>query len=100
MQTDSDLDLAVMGKQLLVAAEKMALIEKITQKTGRPVDLIDLQAAHGVIVGQVLRTGKQIYEGDDRLYAELPKRHLFYQADFAPYRRRILAERRHRWIEE
>ena len=34
MRTDSDLDLAVMGKQLLVAAEKMALIEKIIRRPG------------------------------------------------------------------
>ena len=100
LRRDSDLDLAVMGDKPLEAPEKMALIEELAQMTGRPVDLVDLQSARGVIVGQVLRNGRRIYEENDRIYAELLKRHLFYQEDFAPYRRRILKERRKAWTEK
>lgn len=95
---ESDLDLAVMGARALTVSEKMGLIEALARLTGRPVDLIDLQTTRGPLLGQVLQTGTRIYEQDRALYAELIKRHLFDQADFAPYRNRILAERRRAWM--
>jgi predicted nucleotidyltransferase len=94
----SDLDLAVLGPSPLGAEETAALIEKLVQITGRPVDLIDLQATHGPIVGQVLREGTQLFCDDTSRYAELLKRWWFDQADWMPYRRRILKTRRERWI--
>ena len=95
----SDLDLAVLGPSPLGAEETAALIEQLAQITGRPVDLIDLQATHGPIVGQVLREGTQLFCDDTSRYAELLKRWWFDQADWMPYRRRILKTRRERWIE-
>ena len=95
---DSDLDLGVMGEQPLSADQKMELVERLAQVAGRAVDLVDLQRARGAIVGQILQTGKRIYDVDNELYARLIKRHLFDQEDMAPYRRRILAERRRAWI--
>ena len=96
----SDLDLAVMGDRALTAPEKMALIQDLARQTGRPVDLVDLQRAHGTILQQVLQTGTLLYCADHNLYAALIKRHLFEEADFRPYRDRILAERRQAWIGE
>lgn len=98
---DSDLDVAVMGTVPLEAGPKKKLMETLAQRIGRPVDLVDLQTARGVIVRKVLQTGTRIYDDDPdhRLFAALLTRHAFYQADFAPYRRRLLAERRRAWIE-
>ncbi len=98
VRPESDLDLAVMGPRALSVSEKMALIEALARLSGRPVDLVDLHTLHGPLLGQVLQTGKRIYGADPALYAELIKRHLFDEADLAPYRRRILAERRRTWI--
>lgn len=95
---ESDLDLAVMGAHALSAEEKMALIEALAERTGRPVDLVDLQTTHGPLLRRILQTGTRLYSTDDTLYAELIKRQVFNQADFAPYRNRILAERRKAWI--
>jgi hypothetical protein len=36
--------------------------------------------------------------GSDTCYADLIRKHLFDQADYLPYRNRILAERRRVWI--
>lgn len=95
----SDLDVAVLGDAPLSASKKKGLIEQLAQVGGRPVDLIDLQVTRGPIVGRVLQTGTRLFCDDTTLYAELLKRWWFDQADWMPYRRRILKARRDRWIE-
>lgn len=94
---ESDLDLAVLMDAPLSAETKMALIGDLSQAMGRPVDLIDLRVTGELILGQILKYGDRLL-GSDADYAELLKRHLFDEADFMPYRRRILAERRQAWI--
>jgi predicted nucleotidyltransferase len=94
----SDLDIAVAGNRPLCADEKMSLITRLAGLSGRSVDLIDLQSVGGPIFSEALLKGKLIYCLDRSLYAELIKRMLFEEADFMPYRRRILAERRRAWI--
>lgn len=94
---DSDVDLAVDVGRPLEIKEMMAMIEELAEHTGRPVDLIDLQTIGEPLLGQILKHGKRIL-GEDYLYAELIKRHVFDEADFMPYHRRILKERRNAWI--
>ncbi len=96
-RADSDLDIAVSAKQALAAHEKMALIGAFAEYIGRPVDLIDLNGVSEPLLGQILRHGRRVL-GSDTLYGELISRHLFEQADFMPYRTRLLAERRMAWI--
>ena len=93
----SDLDIAVDAGRSLTAREKMALISELAQRTGRPVDLVDIRAVGEPLLGQILRHGKRIM-GSDTHYANLISRHLLDQADYLPYRNRILAERRQAWI--
>ncbi|MCM8624890.1 nucleotidyltransferase domain-containing protein [Accumulibacter sp.] len=94
---DSDLDLAVADDQPLSVDARMALIDDLAQQTGRPVDLIDLKLAGEPLLGQILTRGRRIVGSDER-YAQLLVRHLVDDSDFAPYRRRMLAERRSAWI--
>lgn len=93
----SDLDLAVLMKAPLSAETRMALMDELSQAIGRPVDLVDLRVVGEPLLGQVLKHGIRLF-GSDADYAGLLKRHLFEEADFMPYRRRILAERRQAWI--
>ena len=93
----SDLDLAVLMRIPLSTETKMTLIGELSQAIGRPVDLIDLRVAGEPLLGQILKHGVRLF-GNDTDYAELLKRHLFEEADFMPYRRRILADRRQAWI--
>ncbi len=95
----SDIDLAISTARPLTAEERIQLIWELAEATGRPVDLIDLREAGEPLLGRILTTGKRIL-GRSGEYAELIKRHLFDQADFAPYQRRILAERRRAWIKK
>ena len=96
-RADSDIDLAIDIGQPLSIETKMALIGKFAECTGRPVDLVDLQTVGEPLLGQILEHGKRLV-GADADYAELIKRHVFAEADFMPYQRRILAERRKAWI--
>ena len=96
-RAESDLDVAVDAGRRLNAGEKMALISELAAQIGRPVDLVDLRVVGEPLLGQILRHGKRVV-GSDEHYANLIRRHLFDQADFLPYRNRILAERRHAWI--
>ncbi len=94
---DSDLDLAVAAAAPLGSAERMALIADLAEQLGRPVDLVDLAHVGEPLLGQILRHGRRL-RGSDERYAQLLNRHLLDNADFVPYRSRILAERRRAWI--
>ncbi len=96
-QADSDVDLAVDAGHRLTVGEKLALVTELAERTGRPVDLVDLHAVGEPLLGQILRHGKRLL-GSETCYADLIRRHLFDQADYLPYRTRILAERRRAWI--
>ena len=96
-RADSDLDIAVAAEHALTAADKMAIIEALAERTGRPVDLIDLKVVAEPLLGQIVRHGRRLMGGDNA-YGQLISRHLFEQADFMPYRNRVLAERRAAWI--
>ncbi len=94
---DSDLDLAVASVVPLSPVTKSALIADLAETLGRPVDLIDLTTVGEPLLGQILQHGRRVL-GSDEQYARLLSKHLFDMADFAPYRSRILAERRRAWI--
>ena len=96
-RADSDLDIAVAANQALTAAQKMDIISALSERTGRPVDLIDLKVVAEPLLGQIVRHGRRLF-GSDNAYGQLISRHLFEQADFMPYRIRVLAERRAAWI--
>lgn len=93
----SDVDLAVLLNAPMSAKDKMSLISDLSALCGLPIDLVDLRVAGEPLLGQILKHGIRLL-GTDSDYAELIKRHLFDEADFLPYRKRILAERRHAWI--
>lgn len=96
VRPDSDLDIAILADRPLSAELKGEWIDALAAATGRPVDLIDLRTAGEPLLGQVLK-GRRLV-GDAALHGEWIARHLVEEADFLPYRRRILAERRQAWI--
>lgn len=95
---ESDLDCAVLGPAPLAASTMQALINDLAEETGRPVDLIDLQATHGPVVGRVLKHGTQLFCDDNALYGALIARWVTDQADWMPLRRRIVQTRLKQWI--
>jgi len=96
-RAESDIDIAVAAQRPLTADETIALIEALAERTGRAIDLVDLQMAGEPLLGQIVRHGRRLL-GSDSAYGQLISRHLFEQADFMPYRNRVLAQRRAMWI--
>ena len=96
-RADSDLDIAVAARQPLTLVERMNIIAALAEQTGRPVDLIDLYGVAEPLLGQIVRHGRRLL-GSDGAYGNLISKYLFEQADFMPYRNRVLAERRAAWI--
>ena len=94
---ESDVDLAIDLGTPLSAETKTVLINELAERIGRPIDLIDLRTVGEPLLGQIVANGVRM-AGDDTAYANLIKRHWFEEADFMPYRRRMLAERRNAWI--
>lgn len=94
---DSDVDLAVSAGGPLSADARITLIEELAAATGRPVDLVDLARAGEPLLGEIVTSGVRL-TGSDEAHARFLTRHLIEQADFLPYRDRILAERRKSWI--
>jgi len=98
-RVDSDLDIAVAARLALTLEQRIALISALAESTGRSIDLIDLHGVTEPLLGQIVRHGKRVL-GSDIAYGDLITRHVFEQADFMPYRTRILTERRLAWTEK
>ena len=95
---DSDVDLAVLCEAAFSPEYKYQLMQEVSSATSRPVDIVDLATVGGEIFRIILTTGKRIKCTDNNAWAETMKRMWFHEADFMPYRRRILKERRQAWI--
>jgi len=93
---ESDIDIAVDLGGRIFAERKIEMVQSLAAKTGRAIDLIDLQTVGEPLLGKILRDGVSLF-GDTSRYAALIRRHLIDAADFTPYRDRILRERRNAW---
>lgn len=96
-RADSDLDVAVSAGRPLTAPEMLQMTQALAEKTGRPVDLIDLASVSAPLLGQIVQHGKRV-QGSVAEFGQLINRHLVEQADFMPLRNRVLAQRRMAWI--
>jgi predicted nucleotidyltransferase len=97
LRPDSDVDVAVLLREPMTAARRRALIAAIAEVAGRPVDLVDLRTSGVAVTQAALAGGKRLVCKGRSAFAALLSRTLFDAADFLPYRRRILTERRERW---
>ena len=94
---NSDVDLAIKKNRPISVQQKVELIEQIALLTGRAVDLVDLSVVGEPLLGQILKYGKRL-SGSDAAYAVIGLKHVYAQADFVPYIRRTLKERRQKWL--
>ncbi len=94
----SDVDVAVAADTALSLDTRLDLATRLSQALRREIDLVDLHKASGVLLQQSLCKGKLVRQTDPALHARLITRLWFNQADMMPYTRRILAERRRRFL--
>lgn len=95
----SDLDIAISSRIPLTAEVKWEIIQELANKLGRPVDLIDLKNASPLLTAEIIKNGKRLL-GANTCYSEFLSRHIMDYEDFAPLQKRILKERRERWIKQ
>ena len=98
LTSTSDIDVAVAADTKLPLDTRLAIATQLSKALHREVDLIDLQDVTGEILQQSLCQGTKLLQKDVGLHADLIKRLWFDQTDMMPYRRRILAERRRRFL--
>jgi uncharacterized protein len=98
LTSSSDIDVAVAADTKLPLDTRLAIATQLSKALHREVDLVDLQDVTGEILQQSLCQGTKLLQKDASLHAELIKRLWFDQTDMMPYRRRILAERRSRFL--
>jgi predicted nucleotidyltransferase len=60
LRADSDLDLAVAGAKPLTSEERRKLVERLAAAARRPIDLIDLRTARGLVYAKALQ-GKELF---------------------------------------
>jgi predicted nucleotidyltransferase len=98
LTSTSDIDVAVAAATKLPLETRLAVAMQLSKALHREVDVIDLQDVTGEILQQSLCEGLKLLQKDPGLSARLIQRLWFDQADMMPYRRRILAERRRRFL--
>jgi predicted nucleotidyltransferase len=98
MRSDSDVDVALLGRDALTAEEKLSLSQVLFERLEREVDVVDLRTVNGVLLKQILTKGKVVLKRDEAAYAALLKRMIYNQEDYMPYYRRALRERMDRFV--
>ncbi len=68
----------------------MELRALISIELERGVDLIDLMTCHGLLLQQILTTGKPLFGQDSIILAQTANRMLVEQADYEPLRNRLV----------
>ena len=95
-RTDSDVDIALLGDTPLSGDARLALAADLDRALGREIDLVDLHGVPEPLTGEAL-TGRTLIDRNGAR-AELMSRHLVAVEDFVPLQRRLLAERRRRFL--
>ena len=97
----SDIDLAIASKRIILTEERVEIAIQISKKLKREVDIVDLNQSNGVLLKEILTKGKVLLgDQDSALYFQLLKKHLYFQADFMPTLNMILKRRRENFIHE
>jgi uncharacterized protein len=67
---ESDIDIAFLAAEPPNAVRCFEIANRLADRLGRSVDLIDLKQASTVLAKEVLRTGTAIFIGDSRAHQE------------------------------
>lgn len=90
---ESDVDIAVSKGRPLDKEERKAIIIALAEITGRPIDLIDLEDARGLILKKSLTEGIPLIPSDPATLEKLLKRMVYDEEDFAPLINHLKKER-------
>lgn len=95
---NSDIDIAVAGKEKRGHEQLADLNLRLSKLTGREVDIIDLNNTEGTILTEVITKGTVLKKQDTDLYADLIKKVIYYEEDMAKNIRYILKYRQEKFL--
>ncbi|MCX7960490.1 MAG: nucleotidyltransferase domain-containing protein [Burkholderiales bacterium] len=96
-ESDLDVGLASAGGALSPSVLR-EISARIAERTGRGADVVDLAVAPIPVLRAALANGRRLLCKDRSLVLRLLRRLVYESEDFLPYQRRLLEERRRRWI--
>ena len=94
---DSDLDIAIATSVPLSLDERVAIAETLSKEFQCEVDLVDICAAHGALLQEILTRGICFTKRNLPLYERLIKRMLMEKEDDSRFAGRAITERIQRW---
>jgi len=97
LRSDSDIDLAVLYNCTLSPEKRIALLERLNKSLPMPVDLVDLSTASGVILKEILCSGRVLIKKNPQAFIRLLERLVYNQEDVMPYYYSALRERAKRF---
>jgi predicted nucleotidyltransferase len=84
LRPDSDVDIAISKGIEMNVDQQIVLRDRIAHVANRPVDLLDLESAHGFILKQALTLGIPLRPSQPKTLERLLKRLVYEQEDLAP----------------
>jgi predicted nucleotidyltransferase len=90
MGVNSDIDVAICGDKAFTHDYLAELQLAIAERLGTEVDLMDMARLNGLILRQVITTGKKILNKNPDLLAHYIKKMLFFSEDMYPNYQMIL----------
>ena len=95
----SDVDIAISGRDALSSSLLADIQLELEKNLKRPVDLLDMKVINGLILKQILTSGKVLIKKDALMYAGYLKKMVYFDADMLPGIRYILKKRVQRFID-
>lgn len=95
----SDIDICIAKERPLSLEEKINLSTELSLLLKKEIDLLDLTAAHGVILEEALHSAIWI-QREPLVFARILKKMLFDKADFQPYYQRMIDKKRERFLKK
>jgi predicted nucleotidyltransferase len=96
---DSDVDLAVAGLTPLSLDRRLEIAAALSLALDREVDLVDLNAADGLLLCEAL-PGRLVFSKDVELYAALMRRMWYFREDMLPLVHRSMDARVRRLLHD
>lgn len=96
----SDVDVAVAGDEPLPIDRRLELASRLAGAVRRDVDLVDLRVAHGLLVKEILTTGRFLRKEHPDFVAEKMIEMYDYELFLAPQLREVRRERIARLLPE
>jgi len=90
LAVNSDIDVAICGHEAFTHETLAELQVTIAERLGTEVDLLDMARLSGIILRQVITTGKKILNKNPDLLAHYIKEMLFFSEDMYPNYQMIL----------